>query len=266
MLRLRVLSVATAVLLSLAGCGGSGGGSSSRSLTKQQMLAILERGVTRGLAMRDSQGGLRPRRAPEPGLVFDETLDLWVQHLEGDPEDLTVPSGEKYFVDEAGQIDGGFSYLWNSAPNVFPNVIRMEAKYLAGNLAGVEQAIRLEFNEDESASLTSHNVYPHEGTMDYTGSWANTGLGQWQGKFTLLDESWEKYTFVKDAEGGPDFTIESSTGVTYTFHFAEDGSGTGTITGSGELLPAQIVWDAQGQGVVTWSDSSTSEIYVEPMI
>jgi hypothetical protein len=263
-----LLSLVAALLISLVGCGGGGSGSSNGALSKQQMLAILGRGVERGLAMSDA-GASGPRRSQQPrvsaDLVYDELLDLWVRHVEGDPENPEAPSGEKYFADEQGLVDGGYNYIWFSDPTSLPNVIRIEAKYLAGNLTGVEEAIRIESGQDESGSLTSHNVYPHEGMMDYTGSWDAAGLGQWQGRFTLNDGSWEQYTFVRDAEGGPDFTIESSSGITYAFHFAEDGSGTGTITGPGDLLPATIVWDTEGTGVVTWRDSTTSAIYVEPM-
>jgi hypothetical protein len=216
----------------------------------------------------DSQATRRSvNRAAQPPDYFDDTLGLWVEFVEGDPNDPESPSGDRYTVDEEGTIDAGHAFSWVSGGDgTEPFTIRMETIITAGNYAGLDEETILTSFPDGRNEIDFHAIYPHEGTFDYEGSWDVNGLGTVEGKFTLLDGTWERYVVSNDEAPGAQVVFETSAGVTVSLAFAEDGSGTGTITGNGEGLPAAVAWDIEGEGLITWSDGTTSEVFIPNLV
>ncbi len=259
--------------LLLAGCGGSGGGDSSPSnLTRTAVIDLLQTGVkqsanlststTRGKKSPSRKVGVKATREHEEegsGFYQDESLGLWVEPVQGQNEDPTAPSGERYWVDHEKTRSGGHSLRWAGASGVFPVVLKSETTYTAGQFAGNSDLREDTINEDESGSVKGSGVIRDEVKYSFTGSWAGNGQRTFSERAEFADGSWQTYTLSNDAEDlSYDLTIVSSLGVTYKLHMNDDLTGSGTIEGPHEGLPAKLVWDGEGIGTITWSDGTTS--------
>jgi hypothetical protein len=258
--KLFILAIAGGALSS---CGGESDELTPAKLqTKSSITSFFSHALERTGAMA-SRGGSRLVRDHDEGHFFDEAIGLWVRAIEPNMEDPAAPSGEEYTEDPEGLIPAGHAFTWYSDGAVFPNVLRTERIILAGPMAGANDTLRIETNEDTSWAMTATSVIPLEGSFEYTASFDVRARGSYSGKFTYLDESWEKYTATRLDQGGV-ATFESSTGLKVTLNFREDTSGEGTITGEGEGLPATVQWDSTGKGLITWSDGSTTEVDIAP--
>jgi len=61
---------------------------------------------------------------------------------------------------------------------------------------------------------------------------------------------------VYRADGTAQVTFDNQQWHRYTLDFNGDGSGTGTVSGNSDLLPATVAWDRTGTGTVTYKDGS----------
>ncbi|HVL38463.1 MAG TPA: hypothetical protein VM328_03635 [Fimbriimonadaceae bacterium] len=265
------IALGLAVAGMIAGCGGSGSstGLSGGRLSKQRVLELLTSGLKDGSVLRNSGTGRKPQTRHHEGgdgsFFYDDFMGLWIEWIQGDIDDYESPSGERYWVDHDKTQSAGHNLMWASDPNVFPLVLRNERKITWGEFAGEEEGDTYALNADDSGQSQGYGKYPGYGTFEYSGSWALNGFGEWKLKYTYADGTWHEHTYTSHDDLTTTWVIKTSVGVTFTLTFAEDYSGTGTIQGAGEGLPATMAWDHYGDGFITWSDGSQTPFNVNDL-
>lgn len=252
-LRNCLLSLAFAGLL-LAGCGG-GGGASAPTLSKAGVLDLLTGGFARSAPIQGRTGPAA--HEGESGVFFNEQYQLWVKPVDGIVSAPTEPSGYAYYIDHELTQPAGFDYVWISDASNPPTVIRDEEVITAGPMSGFFDKVKFTLFPDESGTMESSANYPGEGGHTATGSWNPSGAGTWTMTWTPANGTAEVYQFIRN-EDMTETMILQKNGVTLTLNFALDGSGTGSITGNGEGLPASIVFGMDGLGTISWADGTTS--------
>ncbi len=270
----RVAPALALVALLLAGCGGSGGGGGSKArLSRSAVLDLLKKGVKQNSSIGGDRSA-RLRNAKAPSLLrsrakarnhededgsfwYSDWLELWIEQVVGTEADETGPTGERYWVDHEKTQPGGHMLHWVSASGVYPIVLKDELTLTAGAFAGEYELTEYQINEDETGSSKGRGTVPNEVEWTFTGSWDEHGHRTFDKRAEFADGSWQTYG-VKDSEedGKETVTIGTSQGVTYTLHNNGDFTGSGTITGEFEGLPATMEWDENGDGFITWSDGT----------
>lgn len=245
----------TLALTVLTGCGGGGNAPSGDSrVTKQEILSTVEQGFSSKEQRESFVVGpvsrfVRPSRS-EDYSFFDEYLQVWVKTV-GDNNEEIFGGNEEFFLDEALTIPAG-----KRLRTFTSGAMKQTSEVTAGSMKGYTET---------SSYVGSESGY----TFDVTGS------DPANGPFTL------KMTYVtatgiatirsgfRDAQGNTRFfDVQALTDGSYKVRYNNDqlfnfelnytseGAGTGTVTGSSELLPATITWDKQGSGTVTFKDGS----------
>ena len=270
--RAGVFSTLALLSLALGGCGGASNDDNAPSnLSRTAVIELLRTGVkqsanlsagtTRG--KKNGRGSIasrvtRDHESEEGGFYQDESLGLWVETVTGSVDDPTGASGERFWIDHDKTQPGGHSLRWVSESGVYPIQLKSETTFLAGSLKGLYELREDTINEDESGSSEGSGVVPNEVEYTFTGSWQSNGERSFSERAEFADGSWQTYALVAGADLETDLTIVSSQGVTYKLHTNEDLSGTGTIEGAHDGLPATMAWDESGVGTIIWSDGTTS--------
>lgn len=277
-LNVRSLSLAlgAAILLSLAGCGG-GGVRGSRTPSRSDILKLLGRGVADSASLRGGAGrspkkavhGVAPvPTASKPGgsfgkreadtnpIVFNEETGLWEKQQPGVDGDPTIGSGTLFFEDEAGTIPAGSDLTYASDGISWPRWVRTVTEYKAGKRKGWKVTDYAANNEDGSGVHTATGHYPGESDFTLGGRWDATGQGVWTERWDFVDKTWENQVWTMQEDFSGHLVITNDAGVTFDMNWLPDASGTGTIAGRYDGLPANMQWDANGDGTITWADGS----------
>lgn len=253
-------SLIAAMALVVAGCAGGGG---ANLLSRQQVATLLKKaghgigGLPQGGRGRSaSTSGIAKHapgtRLPGPDQYFDEEYQLWAEDfLDGDPSGEHT-WGTHYFLDEAETIPAGDN-VWLSVWNAWPMVDDQNLTIAGGPMAGLVLQVHMVLNNDGSGLETGSGFTPGEGDLLYDMTWDVSGLATLTARYTALDKTWLEYKTVPNPNGGTDYTVTSSQGVTFAFAFAADYSGTGAITGPSAALPATMEWDVSGNGLIHWA-------------
>jgi hypothetical protein len=280
---LTALAGVSLVLTGLVGCGGgSSPGSAARpALSRQLVLQILGGAMDNSESLREnrpnanrsaSTRAAKPKRViparnghtrahfeDDPGnFWFDEAAAVWVMNKPGLSDEPESGSGFLFFEDQAHTIPAGSDLTFVSDPSVSPRTLRQEVSYTAGALKGFWQKDLITFRDDDSGSRQMTSFDPAAGSYTLTGAWNAAGSGTWDQRFEALDRLWQTYKWVHNANSTYTMVITTSQGITVNMLWQQDMSGTGTITGSGDGLPATLKWNENGDGTVTWSDGAIS--------
>lgn len=246
--RLFVLGLVSSAL-ALVGCGGGGSvtsPSTATRVTKQEILTAVEQGFA---SKQQSQGGVsgatRATRA-ESLAVYNEFYALWVLPVEG---------GEDFFADAAlTQPAGKMRYFYTPGE---------QGQFSKGSTVEITAGPQKGYSATYSVILDSNGLrYDFQGTSPEFGP------------FSTVGSSINGVTIVKNGFRDPqgnmryydiEYRSDSTTTVRYNndklfnieLSYTAEGTGTGTVTGSSELLPATLTWDRDGTGVITFKDGST---------
>lgn len=180
-------------------------------------------------------------------VYFDEGYQLWVE------DSTDTPNTLHFFEDEALTIPAG------SDITVSDFAARTDVRHLevlAGPHKGevLDSVYQLHEDGGGQEDVTGQDAQGH---FSYVATWESDGLTTYHERWDFNDGSW--LTFLNDPKTGGhhNLRLETSVDVVAVWTFAGDLSGTGTVTGPMDGLPATMVWDATGNGTITWSDQTT---------
>ena len=249
--RLSVFGLAASVFV-LAGCGGGGSVTppvEGTRVTKQEILTAVEQGFAskqQGQSgVSGASGASRATRA-ESLAVYNEFYELWVLPVEG---------GEDFFADAAlTQPAGKMRYSYTTGE---------QGQFSKGSTVEITAGPQKGYSATYSVILDSTGLrYDFQGTSPEFGP------------FSTVGSSINGVTTVKNGFRDPqgnmryydiEYGTDSTTKVRYNndklfnieLSYTAEGTGTGTVTGSSELLPATVTWDREGTGTITFKDGST---------
>ncbi len=200
-----------------------------------------------------------PTPAPSSSFYKDFYLDLWVQL-----DDSVTETRYAFFEDEAKTVPAGSIvskrpdyYVY---PVPFPQVTESVYEILAGPLKNTHGFSRSTTQENYASQSAYENIYA-DGWQDRGGS-TTTGRGDytWFSRTQTPDGKWVEATgsFRSDGSGGTRLTTSDGDVADYTFQ--ANGSGRGTITGTGDGLPVTLLWDNQGNTTVRYADGTIETI------
>lgn len=198
------------------------------------------------------EGGTEPGGG-DGGLYFDEWLGLWAVS-----ESQETSFTTNYFLDEALTLPAGSSVSsWTNSDAESTGTSQVDIT--AGPSAGYKLRSEYTFNNlvfsGSYSSLVDHPVHGHS---EDSGVWNADGSGSYDSLWSKGADFFEHHG-VWRADGSWSNSSSGSDGYGMVLNGLADGSGTGSLTGHDPLLPATIVWNTQGQGVITWADGSTTE-------
>lgn len=243
------LAAAALALLAPVLATGCGGGSSAPAVDRSTVRTRVEKSLQEGFsthALSFGTGDFDPSsRFGEP--IYDDYLELWTQFTE---------DGADYFTDEAcTDPAGSLRMTFQGDMENLTFEVSSTQIVTKGPRAGTNVTTEMRVDND-SIVVNGSGTTPDTGTFTLSGNWNQSG----QGTFTLTSqkagEEARTYKVVYRADGTAQLTFDNSNWHRYTLDFNADGSGTGTVTGNSDLLPATVVWDSTGTGTVTYKDGS----------
>jgi hypothetical protein len=245
---LKILLGAAASLTLLAGCGGGGSVSSlpaGTRVTKQEIVAAVEQGFASKQQSQGAVSGTSRSTRSESLAVYNEFYELWVLPVEG---------GEDFFSDSAlTQPAGKVRDFYTPGE---------QGQYSKGSTIEITAGPHKGYSATSSVILDSTGLrYDVQGTHPA------------RGPYSMVISSIDGVTVAKngfrDAQGNvryydSEYRSDGTTKVRYNndklfnieLNYTAEGTGTGTVMGSSELLPATITWDPQGSGTITFKDGS----------
>lgn len=229
-----------------AGCGGSSAPTVDRATVRTRVETSLEEGFS-SHEMAFGTGDSDPStRFGEP--VYDPYLELWSQFTE---------DGADYFTDEACTDPAGtLRITFDGDPESGSFSIVSTQTVDKGPRAGTRFESEVGFGEN-GLTVTGSGTAPETGPFTLSGTWQLDGSGNLVLKSQKPGEEQRTYRIVTRADGTSQVTFDNAQWHKYTLDFNADGSGSGTVTGSSDLLPASVVWNSDGDGTVTYKDGST---------
>jgi hypothetical protein len=250
MVQLKQIRLVSALMLcgamAVIGCGGSG--SSSGTIGTTSMRTKVAKAVQEGFASKaagdSSSRTAKPISLTAPGFYRPEYA-LWATDVTG---------GVDFFVDEALTQLGGTersSFTFEGSDFAATYTLNLTA----GLLAGLKET-RTKGMTNGLFTFSEEIDSPTEGKSSITGS-VKDGEGEFNQTLTDLDGNTRKYVTRFHADGTVEVSYPNSSDFTFSLAYKSDSSGTGTVTGNSPLLPATIVWDNVGTGILTFADSST---------
>lgn len=195
-------------------------------------------------------GGEEP--PPWNSFYYDEFLGLWVQvdFAEGSFSFLLYEDEAK--TKPAGHMTSTWPTDWTAYPQTFDSSYEFRAGFLAGSSGSYVVTMT-----DESTGTMTYTNTGHDGSSSSGSStWSATG-SNWQNEATLGDGQWFKDRGAFRSDGSGQTQSENSLGYRWTMNWSADGSGNGRIEGPDPGLPATLVWDAFGEGTITYADGSS---------
>ncbi len=262
-----------AALASMSGCGGGGieqalaPSRDKNTLTDLVRSAFSAYAANAGMEMLSGAlgvPGLTRQSSSEPGSdndirdpsspYFDPYFGLW-SLTTGDINQYATT----YYLDEALTQEAGTGLsTWSSTEESTEG--SSEIRILAGPTAGYTQTSTYRYSAtDFSGEYSSQVVHPSLGTSTDVGQWDGLGNGTYSSRWSKDNQETE-FTGCYSADGSWQTTNSQSDGFRFTLTGLADGSGSGEMVGPDPLLPATIVWDAEGNGTITWADGSTSDV------
>ena len=245
---LAALSLFAAVVT--IGCGGATSAvvSQDSALLKAEITTSVEQGFSAGESVsRSNTGGGGGSLAPED-VYFDEFFGLYANPIENGidyflDEALTQPAGQE----RTAQTEGaGFAFTQTSTTQI-----------TAGPKAGYQSTGTFSFSEGRlDLSLTGTD--PKTGTFETTGKFEG-GAGEFSARYTDEQGVNRVYAVRYDESGSYQVSFNTGSSFVYTLNFLADNSGSGTVTGSSDILPAQVSWNTEGNGQITFADGSVVE-------
>ena len=232
-----------AALLSV-GCGGS-----STTIAPGDLRSRVAQSLEEGFSAYNNANGAGDQdpstRSGEA--VYDPFLELWAK---------PVDNGFDYFTDEACTNPGGSSrYTIETDAN--GNVLsRTEQTVTAGPMAPLQSTTVYRTGEN-GITVEMTGTSPERGNYSLTGNWNIDGDSMFEVSTQKEGEAPRKYAVLTRQNGTSKVTFDNPQWHQFTLDFNADGSGSGTVTGSSDLLPANVVWNSDGDGTVTYKDGST---------
>ncbi len=260
--RFSALMLALTLSAFLAGCGGAGSLIAALTRTKPELLSWVmagfnshsaNAGIERFIGKIGSPFGLnQTREAGTP--YFDQFIGAWVVESSTETTWSAV-----YSLDEAGTQPAGTSVsAWTVTESGSQGTtkVRITAGPNEGYSLDSSYALDDLLGTGQYSSSSSSPLY---GTSQDEGTWRSDGSGSYLSRWTY-DSDFREYQGTWKADGSWTSSSRSGDGSVMTLKGALDGSGTGSITGPDSLLPANVVWNIEGAGQITWADGSKSEI------
>jgi len=224
-----------------AGCGGGGQATLGPSTLRSQTADSLEKAfvVQRRSALPDD-GTTRG------GAIYDPFLELW-----GKP----VADGVDYFTDEAcTDAAGQARFVVDANVETFTVKTDITTAIDKGPWATHRSTAHFELSPT-SLYFLEQGTNPELGTYSLYAGTVSTGIA-FTVESTLPGAAKRVYKVLVFTDGRSQVVFDNENGHRYTLDFAANGSGTGTVTGSHPLLPANVTWDEHGTGKIVFQDGS----------
>jgi hypothetical protein len=232
--------------------GGGNGGGANRSV-KDEVIAAVQTGFSTYATGKNS-GRKRITRNEDrnPAPWFDSFYELWsVRSDDG--------QGVTYFEDEACTLPAGYSrYDRNYAEDGGEFKATSSFSITKGPKAGATGSGLTELVYTPEFLYTYSFIGDIPGFASYStiGRWDSNGGGY---KSYSKDQSGavQRYECSYNNDGTSRLLFTDENNVEFTLNYNADQSGTGTVTGDDTtVLPATIVWDANGSGKITFKDGT----------
>jgi hypothetical protein len=233
--------------------GGGNGGGANRS-AKDKIVTAVQTGFS---TYKTGKGSGRKRTTrnedSNPAPAFDSFYELWY---------LTSEDGQgvTYFEDEACTLPAGYSrYDRNYAENGGEFKASSSFSITKGPKAGATGTglTELVYTPEFLYTFSFIGDVPGYYTYSTTGRWDSTGGGY---KSYSKDQNGavQRYESTYNNDGTSRLLFTDENDLEFTLNFNADQSGMGRITGKDTtVLPADIVWVANGSGKITFKDGST---------
>ncbi len=232
------------------GCGGATSAivSQDSALLKAEITTSVEQGFSAGESVsRSNTGGGGGSLAPED-VYFDEFFGLYANPIE---------SGIDYFLDEALTQPAGQERTTGSGESSSGFAQTSITQITAGPRAGYQSTSTFSFSNNR-LDLSVTGTDPETGSFETIGFFEG-GAGEFSARYTDEQGVNRTYSVRYDESGAYQVSFNTGASFVYTLNFLADNSGTGTVTGSSDILPAQISWNTEGNGQITFADGSVVE-------
>jgi hypothetical protein len=243
-------SLSLIAALATFGCGSSTSAlvNQDAALLKASIAESVQQGFSAGSSVARTAGG-GGGSLSEESAYFDEFFGLYA---------MPIADGIDYFLDEARTQPAGQERTTQTVGEAGSFSQTTVLQITGGPRAGYQSTGSLAI-DGSRVDLSLIGTDPASGSFETIGFFEG-GAGEFSARYT--DEQGQQRTFAVRFEESGAYEVASNTGANYlyTLSFAADDSGTGTVTGSNDLLPAQIVWNTEGDGQMTFADGSVLEI------
>jgi len=231
------------------GCGGS---SSSLSLdsgsVRSEVARSLQGGfIAHGTTSDTGQGGGATRSS---GAQFDDFLGVWTKE-NGDGRDLFT---DEACTQPAGRIEDSVSF----DPEKNGTVVTSNVEITGGPLAGYSRNTTMVYRDGETL-VSGNGRTPENGDYTLEGKWVSGGDSSFTMTTRKSGEEARAYSVLHRQDGTSRVVFDGKEWYRFTLNYQADDSGTGTVTGNSELLPAEVAWDTAGTGKITFKDGSVRE-------
>jgi hypothetical protein len=185
---------------------------------------------------------------------YDEWLALWVEVESSDNRWASL-----FFEDEAKTRPAGSAVTtWPADWGTFPKEFRSTYELTAGTMSGA-RGLHLVTLESESRGQASYEAVDGRGSTWQGQSAWNDQAASWSNSMTGPGGVWSRDFGDHRSTGVATIRSENSLGYRSVYNWSADGSGNARLEGPDPGLPATIVWDATGRGVMTYADGTTEE-------
>ena len=185
-------------------------------------------------------------RSRQSGAIYDPVVELW---------GLPVEDGIDYFTDEACTDPAGQS-RWTVDANLETFEIKIDTttSITKGPWATHQSTAQMRASAT-SLYFLEEGVNPELGAYSVFAGTVATGIS-FQVTSTPPGGTERKYSVMVFHDMTSRVVFDNENNHRYTLDFKADGSGTGTVTGSDPLLPANVTWDERGTGKIVFRDGS----------
>lgn len=202
-------------------------------------------------------GGTDPNDPPieQPSFYYDEWLGLWVQVDKSDTAFSML-----FYTDEAKQHPAGhMTSTWPQDWTTYPVVWSSDYEFTAGTMSGSHGSYVSRMDSETSGSMTYDSTW--DGNRYQGQSIWNEEGSAWSSRSESSDGFWSTDSGDFHSNGSGTTTSENSLGYRTRFTWNSDGSGNGRLEGPDSGLPATIIWDAMGDGTITYADGTVDEFH-----
>lgn len=183
-----------------------------------------------------------------PTFYFDEGMGLWVDLVFNGTTRIS-----NLYEDQAKTKPAG-----NFTTTISTDGLTFTSTYeiTAGSYAGAKGRYESTISPDGSGKTSYSNTWPIYGTSSGECTFGPNGT-TWKSRNETPDGQWQESEGSWSTTGEGTWITSDSKGYKFTFQNKADGSGNALIEGPDKGLPATIVWNSKGEGVITWADGST---------
>ncbi len=170
---------------------------------------------------------------------------------------MAVEGGEDFFVDEALTTPAGKLRSSLSVSESGSATKGQTVEITAGPMKGYTETLSL-FADESGLRYNVIGTDPVVGPFTMTGTYNTvTGIITVRNGFRDAQGNTRFYDVVSPGDGSYKVRYNNDLLFNFELSYTVEGAGTGTVTGSSELLPATITWDQKGSGTITFKDGST---------